>query len=806
MGSFPIDCKRKTAGIEWHSRGVESLSTPLLHLRPEIRVIGQTVSHYTVTRQLGAGGMGIVYEAVDNKLDRTVALKFLPPESTRDPVAKARFVHEAKAASAIDHPNVCSIYEIGETQDGQLFLAMACYEGETLKERISRGRLPVGEALDVARQIAEGLASAHENRMVHRDIKPANIFITSNGLVKILDFGLAKLAGQTLLTKTGTTLGTASYLSPEQAQGQEADFRSDLWSLGVVLYEMITGALPFAGDNYEAVIYGILHIEPPSLSEVRPGLSSPVERIVDRCLSKDPGHRPSSARDLACDLGGCQVQGSFSSREHFPHRPMFRRGFVAALLLVLGLAGAWWFFLKPDSILHEVPSILVAPLEVVGQSEGAEYAGRAFAQAIAVNLAPSRSLHVLPVLAWAEVEPGSQALAQFVKDQEVNLLLNGTIIRSDTVLNISMTLIDATENRVLWGTREVVASSDMARSAVSLSNQVLKYLGGTQSQHYEYFRYVSGSKAMALWDDLPEVISALRSHDISRGLALTERLLVAFPDEHDAHVMRIVALLDASWNDPEIRQKNLPEGLDALERIDPQEPLLTIIRSDLSSDEAQAIEDLTRLLVRQDLTPGCRAHVLRTRGRWYSVGGNTTSAIADLDEAMSLDPANTFNYGYLSRALYRAGRFEEALVRARQSAALDPYLQDDIALAAEKLGLWEEAQRAYAKLAETYGYGDQAVYACNAYSLQMMGKREEAMAAAEAAAQQTDTVAGSLKLAGTWAQLGINDRALHYLQRAVDLGCPYTMLKENEDMFVPLKEVPEYQVFIAEFEARGPKD
>ena len=212
-------------------------------------MIGKAVSHYRITRELGAGGMGVVYEAVDTKLDRTVALKFLPPESTRDPDAKARFVHEAKAASAIDHPNVCNIYEIDETEDGQLFLAMACYEGETLKDRIARGPLPIDEALDITRQVAEGLTEAHAREIVHRDIKPANIFITDDGLVKILDFGLAKLAGQTLLTKTGTTLGTAIYMSPEQARGDVTDHRTDLWCLGVVMYEMVTGQVPFQGRS-----------------------------------------------------------------------------------------------------------------------------------------------------------------------------------------------------------------------------------------------------------------------------------------------------------------------------------------------------------------------------------------------------------------------------------------------------------------------------------------------------------------------------------------------------------------------------
>ena len=265
-------------------------------------MIGKTVSHYRITRQLGAGGMGVVYEAVDTKLDRTVALKFLPPESTRDPEAKARFVHEAKAASALDHPNVCTVFEVDETDDGQLFLAMACYDGETLKERIARGPLPLEEALDITRQVAEGLAKAHECEIVHRDIKPANLFITTDGLVKILDFGLAKLAGQTLLTKAGTTLGTAGYMSPEQAQGADTDHRTDLWCLGAVLFEMVTGRLPFPGEQQQAVLYAILNEELEPASGLRTGVPLELERIIGKCLAKDPRERYQHADDLLADL------------------------------------------------------------------------------------------------------------------------------------------------------------------------------------------------------------------------------------------------------------------------------------------------------------------------------------------------------------------------------------------------------------------------------------------------------------------------------------------------------------------------
>ncbi len=284
-------------------------------------MIGKTVSHYKITRELGAGGMGVVYEAVDTKLDRTVALKFLPPESTRDPDAKARFVHEAKAASAIDHPNVCNIYEIDETDDGQLFLAMARYEGETLKDRIGRGPLPLDDALEITRQVAEGLTEAHAREIVHRDIKSTNIFITESGLVKILDFGLAKLSGLTQLTKTGATMGTGHYMSPEQAAGRETDNRTDLWSLGVVLYEMVTGRVPFGGDHLQAVMYAIQNTEPEPVTGLRTGVPRELERIIGKCLAKDAAERYQHAEDLQADLLHLKRESEPSRSETLPPEP-----------------------------------------------------------------------------------------------------------------------------------------------------------------------------------------------------------------------------------------------------------------------------------------------------------------------------------------------------------------------------------------------------------------------------------------------------------------------------------------------------
>ncbi len=261
-------------------------------------MIGKTISHYKILEKLGGGGMGVVYKAEDTKLKRTVALKFLPPDLTRDDESKVRFIQEAQAASALQHNNICTIHEIDETEDGQMFIVMACYEGQTLKNKIEQSSLENEEAVKITLQIAQGLSKAHEKGIVHRDIKPANIMVTDDGVVKILDFGLAKLTGQTRITKTATTMGTIAYMSPEQARGEEVDHRTDVWSLGVLLYQMITGSLPFKGEYEQAVVYSILNEEPRPMSKVKADVPGEIEEIVQKSLQKDVEKRYQNAEDV----------------------------------------------------------------------------------------------------------------------------------------------------------------------------------------------------------------------------------------------------------------------------------------------------------------------------------------------------------------------------------------------------------------------------------------------------------------------------------------------------------------------------
>jgi tRNA A-37 threonylcarbamoyl transferase component Bud32 len=316
-------------------------------------LIGQTVSHYTILEHLGSGGMGVVYRAEDIRLKRTVALKFLHPELTTELEAKGRFIHEAQAASAMDHPNVCTVYEIDETEDGQSFMAMACYDGETLKAKIARGPVPVDVVFSVLSQVAEGLASAHERGIIHRDIKPANIILTKEGVAKIVDFGLATLSNRSLLTKTRSTVGTVAYMSPEQARGETVDHRTDLWSLGVVMYEMLTGRVPFAGDHEQAVIYLILNADPHPIEQRVP---AGIAQILARALRKGPASRYQSAEEMLHDLRRCRESLGPAGAEGAAIRTlsrMLRRPSIAIPVLIGTLAGiaiASWHFDRQSKV------------------------------------------------------------------------------------------------------------------------------------------------------------------------------------------------------------------------------------------------------------------------------------------------------------------------------------------------------------------------------------------------------------------------------------------------------------------------
>ena len=373
-------------------------------------LLGQTVGPYEVVARVGGGGMGVVYRARDTKLGRTVALKFLPPQWSHDEDARQRFVREAQAASATNHPNICTVHDIETAPDGQLFIVMAYYDGQTLKQRLASGPLPVEEALDVATQISDGLAKAHAQGVVHRDVKPGNVMLTEDG-VRIVDFGLATFADALKLTVEHSALGTAAYMSPEQVRGQSADARSDVWAVGVMLYEMLTGHVPFQGSHAEAIAYAVRHEAPAPLRASRPEVPEDLERLVFRAIHKEPTVRFKDGRELARALR--QVRGQSlpldlrtepvsvpKLAELVTDKKRRSRSWVAATaatLVVIGIVTIWLAWPVNRR------SIVVAPFGNQSGDSDLEQYRLALTQTLTLSLRDARDLRVVPYARVLEV-------------------------------------------------------------------------------------------------------------------------------------------------------------------------------------------------------------------------------------------------------------------------------------------------------------------------------------------------------------------------------------------------------------------
>ena len=604
-------------------------------------MIGQTISHYHILEKLGEGGMGIVYKAEDLKLKRTVALKFLPADLTRDEEAKTRFVHEAQAASALQHPNICTIHDIDETVDHQLFIVMDWYDGQTLKEKIAGGPLKTEEATSDTIQIAQGLQQAHEKGIVHRDIKPANIIITNDGVAKILDFGLAKLAGGAKLTRTGSTVGTAAYMSPEQARGLDVDLRTDIWSLGVVLFEMLTGKLPFRGEHEAAMLYSIVHEEPQPISSLLSDVPPDIKLSITNMLQKEPGERFQHMRELLSQLGAIKKQDEAESE-------------------------------KP------LPSIAVLPFVNMSADPENEYFSDGLSEEIISALSKLESLHVTARTSAFRFRGKELDIREIGKQLNVSTVLEGSVRRAGNKLRVTAQLINVADGYHLWSERydreleDVFAIQDEISLAI-VDKLKVRLLGADKARLAK--RYTENFEVYDLYLKGRYELSRLTEEGIKRSLDYFQQAIQKDPNFALAYVgmasVYNVHAIVGQFSSNETMPRAKSELLKALkldESLAEAHAWLGEVHLQYEWDWSSAEREFKRAIELKPNSP--EAH--QFYADYLIVTRSMEQASIEIARARDLDPLSTIPNTILAYQLYVLRQFDQVIEHCRKMLKTEP--------------------------------------------------------------------------------------------------------------------------------------
>jgi serine/threonine-protein kinase len=775
-------------------------------------MIGKTIGHYRIVAEVGRGGMGVVYKAEDTKLRRTVALKFLSPHLLADPRQKARFIREAQAAAVLDHPNISTIHEVHEA-DGQTFIVMAFIEGEDVQAKMGSGPMPIDEALDIAVQVAKGLIRAHSEGIVHRDIKPGNVIVTREGQAKVVDFGLAKLATQTQLTKSGVIMGTVRYMSPEQATGGEVDHRTDIWSLGVMLYEMLSGTLPFRGEVDQAIMYSILNEDPQPVTETRKDIPAALEDIIEKALAKDPQKRYATMDEFLVDLETERdkialgvKERQFTGLRKLRRRKRLTAGVATVLVVAIAAILAQTFYTRSMAI----DSVAVLPFANLSGDEEQEYYSDGMTEQLINEVGKIGALRVISRTTVNQFKKTDKTVPEIAAQLQVDAVIEASVIRDGDQVRITAQLIRADPEEVLWSE----SYNRDAKDVVSLLGEVASSIADrievevTASERAQLTRarpvdpeaheaYLIGKSFVDKWSQ----------DDVEKGILYLEEALVHDPNYAQAHAGLATAYLYSAvpgggWRPPgetiDRAREEANRALELDESLAEAHAALGGLSMVFDWDVERGDQELQRAI---ELDPSLADARIGYAALLKRLGGRRRydEALDHLELTLQTDPLNPWARAHIIQTLVGIGDIARAHEETQQLLDLnpEPVFQALVVLLMStiefKEGQVEDAMAGFERSVELTERKHPGILTSLGVAYEMTGRHADAMGILnEITALAEERYVSPVLVARLHAGMGNIDEAFQSLERAYELRCGY-MYNVTKETFAQLGSDPRWE-------------